>query len=921
MPQPSDRKSMADRSWDVRQSLLDLLDKTRTTEAPMGPQEVEDVLDMFKLWTGNLGALHQAHKRISLESRLADSPEVQGQICEQLDDMQEAIQDLLALCSDARVDLGSKTEDAQENPAGIDLLADDLVPDTEYTSSRTEAISILSMASECLKALFRIGILVRKATPRDRFERALQQSGSSFTPQFDINYVEERYPKLASRDSRWLASRLGGANAKRRQFINYVRDHKAKLEVENIMPTADAATTVQSSKATTFVVPGNLSASEFLDSSLEEEDDSVSLISASTAFDNDTSLRLPSLADLGPDGKHFECPICFTLQSFHKEKSWKIHAYRDLKAYVCTTGREECETNMFGDRDSWFSHELEHHHSLYMCKLCGSQYTDKKVLQQHLFDKHGPYSNDEILSVIEHGKLVPSQLKAQDCPFCDDWASILSHRRHQTEGRASSSIQQADILVSLTHFKRHVATHQEQLAIFSAPRLVDDDEEHSHGAVEANSEAVSSQDDNTRMTDEKPQTMEDSTPSQPCVYVTGLPRAVSEDDIENHFRLGGFNGIREVTLIDDFALVQLEDPEDVLLVIASMHGSTLMGARINVLRARLSLDQKTQVVEEHLRMDPSHSDTWPVYDLRTTLQAVQEQAPRDPNNLGYSGQQGNQYQDANVTHQQLQLMASDDNEDQLSQTAIQISPVNSAHDSASIQLEDSQSQQQEQQALEAHADNFDRGRAIGEISAADSHFRTSLLPICEEFIASPPSDPQQRQDQSTHIVTMIRHEVWSTVNFIEAHDDEEVMAMKTEVLEAVDNMLERIHARASSSFDGGWPRKLDELARQPRHGPKYNQLLHLLNDMQNHQSAWPFLVPVNKDEGSYYYDVIKEPMDLSTMEQKLEMDQYTTLEDFTKDATLIFKNCRQYNSESTPYTKSADKLEKFMWSKIKEIPE
>lgn len=221
------------------------------------------------------------------------------------------------------MDLGLKTKDEQENPASIDLPTDDLVLDAEDTSSKEQAISILSMISECLKALFRIGILVRKATPRDRFERALQQSGLLFTPQFDINYVEERYPKLASKDSRWLATRLGGANAKRRQFINYVRDHKAKLEVEDVFRTVDAETTVQSSKATTFVVPGNLSASEFLDSSLEGEDDSASLISASTAFDNDTSLRLPSLTDLGPDGKYFECPICFTLQSFHKEKSWK----------------------------------------------------------------------------------------------------------------------------------------------------------------------------------------------------------------------------------------------------------------------------------------------------------------------------------------------------------------------------------------------------------------------------------------------------------------------------------------------------------------------------------------------------------------------------------------------------------------------
>ncbi|KAK4041549.1 histone acetyltransferase [Parachaetomium inaequale] len=119
----------------------------------------------------------------------------------------------------------------------------------------------------------------------------------------------------------------------------------------------------------------------------------------------------------------------------------------------------------------------------------------------------------------------------------------------------------------------------------------------------------------------------------------------------------------------------------------------------------------------------------------------------------------------------------------------------------------------------------------------------------------------------------------------------------------------------------GWSPDMDELARQPRHGPNYNQLLHLLNDLQNHPSSWPFLTPVNKDEVMDYYDVIKEPMDLSTMETKLEADQYTTPEDFIRDAKLIFDNCRKYNNETTPYAKSANKLEKFMWQQIRAIPE
>ncbi|KAK5945233.1 histone acetyltransferase [Knufia obscura] len=121
--------------------------------------------------------------------------------------------------------------------------------------------------------------------------------------------------------------------------------------------------------------------------------------------------------------------------------------------------------------------------------------------------------------------------------------------------------------------------------------------------------------------------------------------------------------------------------------------------------------------------------------------------------------------------------------------------------------------------------------------------------------------------------------------------------------------------------ESGWSPSMDELSRQPRHGPNYNQLLHLLNDMQNHTSAWPFAQPVNREEVPDYYEVIKEPMDLSTMEERLQADLYPKPEDFIRDAKLIFDNCRKYNNETTPYAKSANKLEKYMWQQIKNIPE
>ncbi|KAL4956397.1 Bromodomain-containing protein [Aspergillus filifer] len=89
----------------------------------------------------------------------------------------------------------------------------------------------------------------------------------------------------------------------------------------------------------------------------------------------------------------------------------------------------------------------------------------------------------------------------------------------------------------------------------------------------------------------------------------------------------------------------------------------------------------------------------------------------------------------------------------------------------------------------------------------------------------------------------------------------------------------------------------------------------------NHKQARPFLHPVNRDEVPDYYNVIVEPMDLSMIEERLEKDTYAAPKDLVRDLRLVFSNCRQYNDATTVYAKCAAKLEKYMWSLIKEIPE
>jgi histone acetyltransferase len=121
--------------------------------------------------------------------------------------------------------------------------------------------------------------------------------------------------------------------------------------------------------------------------------------------------------------------------------------------------------------------------------------------------------------------------------------------------------------------------------------------------------------------------------------------------------------------------------------------------------------------------------------------------------------------------------------------------------------------------------------------------------------------------------------------------------------------------------EAGWTQEMDDLAQKPKRGAHHIPMLTILTEMQNHPSNWPFVQPVSRTDVPDYYEVIKEPMDLSTMEVKLENDAYESMDDFIYDCKLIFNNCRAYNGENTTFYKNANKLEKAVIAKLKDFPE
>ncbi len=91
---------------------------------------------------------------------------------------------------------------------------------------------------------------------------------------------------------------------------------------------------------------------------------------------------------------------------------------------------------------------------------------------------------------------------------------------------------------------------------------------------------------------------------------------------------------------------------------------------------------------------------------------------------------------------------------------------------------------------------------------------------------------------------------------------------------------------------------------------KFNYLLEKLFNEQimNIENSYAFLKPVNKAKYKDYYDIIKSPIDLETIKNKIIAKKYKTREQFFNDFNLLYNNCLTYNGLNHSYTKTAERI-------------
>lgn len=95
----------------------------------------------------------------------------------------------------------------------------------------------------------------------------------------------------------------------------------------------------------------------------------------------------------------------------------------------------------------------------------------------------------------------------------------------------------------------------------------------------------------------------------------------------------------------------------------------------------------------------------------------------------------------------------------------------------------------------------------------------------------------------------------------------------------------------------------------PKHQAKF--ALNSIKAIKRLKDAGPFIHPVDivKLNIPFYYNYIPRPMDLSTIERKINADAYVEPNQVIEDFNLMVANCCKFNGESSPISKMAKNIQ------------
>ena len=117
------------------------------------------------------------------------------------------------------------------------------------------------------------------------------------------------------------------------------------------------------------------------------------------------------------------------------------------------------------------------------------------------------------------------------------------------------------------------------------------------------------------------------------------------------------------------------------------------------------------------------------------------------------------------------------------------------------------------------------------------------------------------------------------------------------------------------------PETSEEQVSSTSNKSSISTMQNILNNLKELKFAEPFLEPVDwKAWGLIDYpEVIKKPMDLGTISQKVNEGEYDSIDSFIQDIQLVIDNCTTYNDKKAEVYKQAIKLQRALDREISKL--
>jgi hypothetical protein len=206
------------------------------------------------------------------------------------------------------------------------------------------------------------------------------------------------------------------------------------------------------------------------------------------------------------------------------------------------------------------------------------------------------------------------------------------------------------------------------------------------------------------------------------------------------------------------------------------------------------------------------------------------------------------------------------------------------------------------------ADDYAK-RAMNHINTIrEAHAKKQLLK--KQQILTTTSAPSDEQDSSNGIVPPSDA---TDIHMEEISEDHSISATTSEINKKEQNDLEL------GKTDGSAPiNTINEPL--PKHPAVFSpddirdKMRPVLSKLNEHQLGGWFRQPVTEAIAPGYSNIIKHPMDFSTIFKKFDENQYTTPLQFWEDMWLVFNNTWTFNKKTTAVYKAAQQVS---WSSFK----